>query len=380
MPSEGAEAETRLATILRDHRDGILGEWAAAVRASESPSASLPERELRDDVPAFLDRIADALERGSDSGASVDPETTGKHARHRLRFGVELRHLIHEYQLLRRTLLGHAIAAGCARSDAGLHDLVRLNDMLDYAMTETVAAYARERDRARDLLLGVIGHDLRNPLTAVSVGSSSLLHAKTVEDARVLGGRIKRSAERIQRVIADLLDLARARFGARMPVNREPIDLGEVARATVEELQLGHPDRQLVVERDGDLHGLWDRVRMGQMVSNLVGNAIQHGRDPITVSVAADVDDVVVRVSNRGEPIPEAALPSLFEPFRRGFADNGDKARLGLGLFIVAEIVRRHAGTIEVRSAEDETVFTIRLPRRAALPHGEAAAQPFGPV
>ena len=158
------------------------------------------------------------------------------------------------------------------------------------------------------------------------------------------------------------------------------LDLGEVARAAVEELQIAHPDRQLVLEREGELHGFWDRTRMGQLVSNLVANAVQHGDDPITVRVSADDDHVVVRVSNRGQPIPEPALPSLFDPFRRGFADSSDKARLGLGLFIVAEIVRRHDGAIDVRSSGDETAFTIRLPRQPSMARGEVAEHPAGPV
>ena len=197
---------------------------------------------------------------------------------------------------------------------------------------------------------------------------------------RAVGARIKRSAERIQRVVADFLDLARAGFGAQMPVAPEPLDLGEVVRATVEELQIAYPDRRLVVHRRGDLAGAWDRARMGQMVSNLVANAIQHGDDPIVVTAEAQGDVVVVSVANRGEPIPEAALPSLFEPFRRGFADSSDKARLGLGLFIVAEIARRHGGEVDVSSTRQETVFTIRLPRAPSAVREDVAAPPSGPA
>ncbi len=361
--SQDLEAAPRLCEILRDHRDRILDEWEAAVRASSSPSASLAQPDLRDDIPPFIDRLIAWLEAGAgDATSLVHSDTTGAHARHRLRFGVELRHLIHEFRLLRQIIMRHSVDAGCERAPACLDELTKVNDVLDMAMTETVSTYARERDESRDLLLGIIGHDLRNPLAAVAMASANLLHATSLDDVRAVGARIKRSADRIQRVVADLLDLARSRFGARMPITPEPLDLGEVVRAAVDELQVAHPGRRLVVVRRGDVSGSWDRARMGQLLSNLVGNAIQHGEDPVTVSVEGEEGGVILRVANRGAPIPKESIPSLFDAFRRG-SSSGDTARLGLGLYIVAEIVRRHGGTIDVQSSEAETVFTIRLPR-----------------
>ena len=355
----------RLCDVLCADREAILDEWEAAVRASESRSAALERADLRDDIPRFLDRLVAALDPDDPAGRrdAVDPGTTGAHARHRLVFGVELRHLIQEYRLLRHTLMQHARTHGCDLDTSCFVELIELHDMLDEAMAETVSAYARERDESRDLLLGVLGHDLRNPLTAVAVASSLLGEATSLEQVRAVGTRIKRSADRIQRVVADLLDLARSRFGARMPIQPEPLDLGELARLSVEELQPAHPGRQLVLERRGDLNGSWDRGRLGQLVSNLVANALQHGSDPIRVTVEDEGATVVLRVANRGAPIPKESMPSLFDPFRRAAGD--DKARLGLGLYIVAEVVRRHGGTVGVASTDEETVFTVRLPRAA---------------
>ena len=368
MEVEAGTSAVRLSAILRQDREGILVEWEAAVRSSVSRSARLERADLLDDIPKFLDRLIAWLDEGSTAAhdIAVDSETTGRHARHRLRFGVELRHLIHEYRLLRQVLMRHAVQAHCEGAPGCLEELIGLNDLLDEAMTETVSAYARERDESRDLLLGVLGHDLRNPLAAVSVASSLITESTSLEQVRAVGARIKRSADRIQRVVGDLLDLARSRFGARMPIAPEPVDLGELAMSAVEELQLANPGRLLVLERHGNVAGTWDRARLDQVVSNLAANAIQHGSDPIRITVEDDGDSVVLRVANRGLPIPKESLPSLFDPFRRASADGGDKARLGLGLYIVAEIVRRHGGSVDVESAADETAFTVRLPRSPA--------------
>jgi signal transduction histidine kinase len=369
MEVDASATPLRLGTILRQDRDGILVEWEAAVRQSVSRSATLDRADLLDDIPAFVDRLITWLEERSTAArdGAVDTETTGRHARHRLQLGVELRHLIHEYRLLRQIMMRHAVQAHCEAWPGCLAELIGLNDLIDAAMTETVSTYARERDESRDLLLGVLGHDLRNPLAAVSVASSLIAESTTVEQVRAIGERIKRSVDRIQRIVGDLLDLARARFGARMPIVPEPVDLGELARNIVEELQLAHPGRQLEFVQRGHVAGVWDRARLDQVVSNLVGNAIQHGKDPIGVTVEDDGGSVVLRVANHGPPIPKESLPSLFDPFRRASADGGDKARLGLGLYIVLEIVRRHGGAVNVDSSARETLFTVRLPRTTAV-------------
>lgn len=369
MEVDASAAPVRLGAILRQDRERILSEWEAAVRRSGSRSATLEQADLLDDIPAFVDRLIDWLDKGSTAAReiAVDTETTGRHARHRLRFGVELRHLIHEYRLLRQIMTRHAVGVHGEGWPRCIDELIDLNDVIDAAMTETVSAYARERDESRDLLLGVIGHDLRNPLAAVSVASSLIAETTNVEQVRAVAARIKRSAERIQRVIGDLLDLARSRFGASMPIAPERLDLGELAADMVEELQLVHAGRQLIVERRGDLVGTWDRARLGQVISNLVGNAVQHGTDPIRVTVEEEGGGVVLRVANHGSPIPKESLPSLFDPFRRASAGGVDKARLGLGLYIVAEIVRRHGGTVNVDSSASETVFTLRLPRTCVV-------------
>ncbi len=333
------------------------------MRASTTESASFARDDLRDDIPKFIDRLIAWLNGESrDTCAAVDRETTGAHARHRLSRGVALDHLVEEFRLLRQVIMQHVGSGAVVPFD----DLVRLNDAIDHAIGETVLTYVNERDASRDLLLGVIGHDLRSPLAAVKAASHVASKTEKIETARAAAERIARSTDRMQRMISDLLDLARARFGATMPVRPEPVDLADLVHNCVDELLLIHTDRRISLEIHGDPSGVWDRARMGQLVANLLANALQHGRDPIVVSVEARGEQVLLQVSNRGDPIEPEILPTLFDPFRRR-AGTGDTSNLGLGLFIVSEIVRRHGGNIEVRSNEGETAFIVRLPRMPRL-------------
>ncbi|MFP2932444.1 sensor histidine kinase [Pyxidicoccus sp. 3LG] len=177
--------------------------------------------------------------------------------------------------------------------------------------------------------------------------------------------RITASAERMTRLIRDLLDLARARSGGLMPLQPRPGRLEDVVRAAVAELEVAHPRRVISLDIEGDCDGDWDADRLEQVVGNLVSNALTHG-DPehaVHVLLRADEARVELSVGNHGRPIPPEQLPRLFEPFARGAA-TGAPSGLGLGLFIVREIVAAHGGRVSARSSEAEgTVFTAVLPR-----------------
>jgi signal transduction histidine kinase len=156
-----------------------------------------------------------------------------------------------------------------------------------------------------------------------------------------------------------------------MPLSKAPADVGAVCREVVGELRAAHPMQLLRFEPQGDLAGEWDAARLRQLVSNLLGNAVQHGDgSPVELTVGAEGPQVVLAVHNEGTPIPPDAMPTIFNPLARGFSPELRKHRpgsIGLGLYIAREVVIAHGGSIDVRSsAEDGTVFTVRLPRRAA--------------
>lgn len=218
-------------------------------------------------------------------------------------------------------------------------------------------------EEARERFIGILGHDLRNPLSAITTSADLLaeaglrgMFARAVE-------RIGRSAHRMSAMIGDLLDFARGRLGGGIPIKREPCDLGRIAGEEVDEMRQAFPGREIRWEATGDLRGQWDAGRIEQLLSNLLGNSIQHGVDPIAISARDEGEVVVVTVHNGGRPIPPETLPHLFEPFQQRARDDSDG--LGLGLYIAGEIVRAHRGTIGVTSSEREgTTVTVVLPRR----------------
>jgi signal transduction histidine kinase len=237
------------------------------------------------------------------------------------------------------------------------------------ALTEA-ETLARRTAGFRDQVLGIVGHDLRNPLGAI-VMSASLLQSrgglagwqqKTV-------GRVRSSAARMERIISDLLSYTRTRLGSGIPIEKRPADLGELARKVVDELVAYHPDSSIEVEAEGDLGGEWDPSRIEQAISNLVANAVDHGEPdgPVHVVLRGEAEAVRVEVANRGE-IPKHVVEHAFQPFSRAPDSGGRKSTgLGLGLFIAREIVRGHGGDIRLRSGGGETAIAFELPRRSQV-------------
>ncbi|HET9599635.1 MAG TPA: GAF domain-containing sensor histidine kinase [Anaeromyxobacteraceae bacterium] len=221
----------------------------------------------------------------------------------------------------------------------------------------------------RERMLGIIGHDLRNPLNAIVMSAASLLRQELPESVLRSVRRITTSAERMARLMTQLLEFAQARHALGISLRCEPADLAEVARHAIDEIEAAYPDRAVALDAEGDLRGEWDPVRLGEVLSNLVLNALQHGGlEPVTVRLRGSGGDVTAEVHNRGSPIPGALLPHLFDPFRRGVAGPPSAHRgVGLGLFVSREIVRAHGGIVAVTStAADGTTFAVTLPRRRA--------------
>jgi PAS domain S-box-containing protein len=214
-------------------------------------------------------------------------------------------------------------------------------------------------EAARDLFAGVLGHDLRSPLHAITMSMSLLGMGRLEPGQQRALARIQSGTTRIQQLVDTLLDFTRARFGLGFPVDPAPMDMGEACARVVDEVRTAHSERRIELQRHGDLRGVWDPARVSQVASNLIGNAVQHGQDPIVVGADDAGDAVTVSVSNRGAPIEPRKAVSLFEPFRRGDGSKG----IGLGLFIAREILRSHGGSIEVASTDRATTFMTRWPR-----------------
>ena len=259
-----------------------------------------------------------------------------------------------------------------AASGGAEHDEWLLSALADQAAVALEKTRSDEIGEFREQLLGIVGHDLRTPLSAILLAAYLLLKREGLGEMETeLARKITRSASLAARLIDQLLDLTRSRLGGGIPIDPQRFDMNDVCRQVCGETEITHPDRPLRVDMQGDLTGVWDRDRMYQLLANLVGNAVQHGEPRTSIDLRVDgrETDVVIEIANRGEPIPAETLPFIFDAFRQGRTDHPSRTRgLGLGLFIAQEIAHSHRGSIAATSSEaDGTTFRVRLPRSAAV-------------
>jgi signal transduction histidine kinase len=243
----------------------------------------------------------------------------------------------------------------------------------DVTRLKEVEASLREEAEFRERFIAVLAHDLRIPLHCVVVSAGALLRQGDAPPGWVRSvGRIAHAADRMERMIGNLLDLVRAREGGGIGVERKPADLAVVVREVVGELEASHPGRHIALSVEGDTHAELDPERMAEVVSNLAGNALAYSpaNSVVDVGVRGRSGELALAVHNAGAPIPPETLKRIFTPFKRGAPGAGEPPAmrgLGLGLFIVAEITRAHSGSIEVAStAAEGTTFTVHLPRASA--------------
>jgi signal transduction histidine kinase len=220
--------------------------------------------------------------------------------------------------------------------------------------------------RLNEMFTALLAHDLRSPLSAI-LASAHLLQRRSSDPAALeAAARIVTSGNRMASMIEDMLDLARARLGGGILVKREATDCRALVERVLREHEAAAPDKPIEAVYEGTFSGHWDSERVAQVVSNLVGNAFRHGTPAAPVAVRLDgtrADSVVLVVKNAGT-IPPGILPHLFDPFRGGQRQPGRSEGLGLGLYIVSQIVQAHDGAVEVKTGDgDETAFCVRLPR-----------------
>jgi PAS domain S-box-containing protein len=267
-------------------------------------------------------------------------------------------------------------SAGTIQMEAGVLERARevqeKNQSLQIAHAEAEAV-RDELHRRADFdkqLVGIVSHDLRNPMNAIGIATTLLLKRGQLDEQGVrIVKRIVSSSDRAVRLIQDFLDFTQARVMGRIPVSRRPASIREIARQVFEEVLLTQPSRKGTFVHEGEERGTWDPDRLAQVIGNLLGNAFQHSPPTSVVHLATrgDQDGVTIDVHNEGAPISPDDLARLFEPFERGTDASASGRSIGLGLYISRQIIEAHAGKIEVRSVEGEgTRFTVWLPRSAS--------------
>ncbi|WP_257454384.1 hybrid sensor histidine kinase/response regulator [Archangium lipolyticum] len=231
----------------------------------------------------------------------------------------------------------------------------------------------RRRAEFAQQLVGIVSHDLRNPITAILLGAQSLLRRRNgLDESQALTAtRIQSSAERAARMVRDLLDFTQARLGGGIPIHPAPLDLHALTRQVLDEVRMSYPERSFRVDSEGDGQGQWDPDRLAQVITNLVSNAAKYSPAGTLVTVVTRGHDgqVSLEVHNTGDPIPPELRQRLFQPMTRGASEVDRASRsIGLGLFIVDSIVRAHGGSVDVSSSAGEgTTFTVRLPRHVPV-------------
>ncbi|MDE1011384.1 MAG: sensor histidine kinase [Paraburkholderia fungorum] len=370
----------RLADFILRQSEPILAQWEAFA-ASLVPAAAIMEPSaLRDHAPEILRAVAKDLQTAQTREAQYEKsvgrapapinaaETAAQtHALLRARSGFNIKQLTAEYRALRASVL-RLWMDDCAPDAPHLDDVIRFNEAIDQALAESVDFFSAQVEQSRNLLLGMLGHDMRSPLQAIQMTASYLEALNAGEQVSDAAGRLIRSGARMQTLLDDLCDFNRTRLGLGINVIPKRVNLADVLAEELEELRAIHPDRQIELHVTGDSQGVWDGQRLQQLLGNLVLNALKYGAQdtPVRVMVMCEATHVRIDVSNRGPAIERATLARIFDPLMRGDEQQSkdDRARnLGLGLYIASEIAKAHKGAIEARSNETETSFSVSLPR-----------------
>lgn len=366
-PYDDIELQARVRTLVRVHRQAEQTRerelWLRTTLSSIGEGVIATDRDGR---VVFLNGIAEGL-IGVAQGQAIGRALAGMCPMHE---EAQDEGGAHPSAIVRRD--GSTIAIERTSSPIGVGDDVIgvvyvLRDVTERTQHE---AAVRARADFEEKLIGIVSHDLRNPLQAILLGAAALLRQDELDPRTTKSVlRIQRSADRATRLVSDVLDFTQARLGSGIPMKRRPGNLHELAAQVAEEVLAGHPQREVQVESSGAGAGTWDADRIAQVIANLLSNALKYGAPgtPVTLSTRGEATELVLEVHNQGAPIASDIVQSLFEPMKRGAASGAAdhlSRSVGLGLFIVKHIVDSHGGAIAVRStSEAGTTFSIRLPR-----------------
>jgi len=373
----------RLSKFILSNLGDILKEWEDFA-GTLAPLEDAAKLELRDHATEVLKVIAidldtpqaecDSIAKSRGKGPTSVMDTAAEiHAATRMSSGLNSDQVMAEFRALRSSVLRLWTCNVAITTPEQIQDMVRFNEAIDQAQSESMARYTKLLRDAQSLFLAILGHDVRSPLGAVSMGAQVLLQDQTLP-AKVLkvGLRIFNSATRVDEIVRDLLDFSTSHLGDGIPIDPYTVDLHEICLNVVDEARTFHPDRKIEFVSEGKLTGTWDGPRLAQAFANLISNAVQHGKPEGTIHISIDGSQpqVVFEVNNEADVIPPAKLRTLFDPVK-SFAIRPPSERstsrvqnLGLGLYVVKEIVRAHQGHITVSSTEEAGVkFSVSLPR-----------------
>lgn len=376
----------RLHDFILTNREQILIEWEAFARTCVPASITMDVAALRDHANEMLMVIAADLKtyqgefQQSEKAIGHAPENDAygltaaeEHGSERATSGFTGVQIVAEYRALRASVLRLWTGECGELTSAHIVDLTRFNEAIDQALAESVAEFTDIVENAKEMFLAILGHDLRNPLGAIYTSALLMRDAGDMEETHrtLLTSLIAEGALRATQMVGDLLDFTRSRLGGGIPVNRTEINLRRVVHDVVDEIIAAHPERTFEVDTGEDQIGQWDAARISQALTNLVGNAVEHGASgtKVRVELSGGAKDVAIMIHNRGTAISADRLSGIFNPMKfsatpQKLSTHGPTGNLGLGLYIAERIVDAHGGRIEVESSEaGGTTFTVHLPR-----------------
>jgi signal transduction histidine kinase len=372
----------RLATFIRNNEEEIVDHWESFARGLVPAAHDMSPHGLRNhikDILAFISSDIGSAQTKSEQLSKSEgkkPKSPAHsaaeiHAALRQAGGFNMNQMVSEFRALRASVTSLWEAQLTQPVNADILDLTRFNEALDQVITESIGSYTKKIDRSRDLFLGILSHDLRNPLQAILMSAELAGRIGPLNERQtMLISQVVTSSGRATEILDHLLDLTRARLGSGLDLIRKPMDMAFVSRQLVDEMRVMHPTRTFTLEISGETKGDWDRARVGQVFSNLLGNAVRYGFTdvPVGIAITGNGGDVTVSVHNEGIPIAPNAIGGIFDSLTRGDGaaadDRPGSTSLGLGLYITKEILSAHGGEIDVTSTEEEgTTFTARLPR-----------------
>lgn len=384
----------RLSHFIRENLEIILQEWEDFAESLHM-LAEANKQKLRDHAEQMLMVICndldtyqceqDSVEKSKGNAPEVATDTAAEtHAEDRLQSGFTIEELTAEYRAMRASVLRLWQRREKNADEVAMQDMLRFNEAIDQALTESVARFSSMTRDSQNVFLAILGHDVRNPLGAIRMGAQFLLLDDDLpKQYRTVAARIVGSTKRVTEIVSDLIDYSTGNLGSGMPIKPAPMDFAPECRQVVNEIRSLHPECPMELDVSGDMRVVWDAARISQALSNLVANAVQHGKkgQPVWVTVKGG-EQVVLSVQNMGAAIDPSRLRAMFDPAQH-FAirsaserSGSDADNLGLGLYIAREIVTAHGGTISVTStALEGTSFTVTLPREAT-----AAAPPARPA
>ncbi len=372
----------RLDRFIHEHMEEILAEWEGFAETLLPAAGGMTGLALRDHARQILQAIALDIETAQNpeeqlqkSQGQAPEEGDGGSAasihgalRHASNFS--LLQLSGEFRALRATVLRLWLPQVSQMSTATADQMVRFNEAIDQALAESVVTYSARADQVRELFLAVLGHDLRAPLSSMSLAADMLMHPRSGPDkAAEHGARIKRGTRLMTSMVEDLLGYTRTQLGGGLPTVLAPADIGAICQAAADDAGATHPRHRFELALHGKLDGQFDAVRMQQLLTNLMINAAQYGdRDsPVRISARGTDAAITVDVNNDGPVIAPASLEAIFSPLVQlpaGDDDARPRTSLGLGLFIAREIALAHGGTLTAASnLAQGTTFSLRLPQ-----------------